>query len=557
MNREVRWEPRRWVSRLMRALIFIVPLILGVAAATIVARMLPEYDSFWSGLAWWAAVLATSFVTINLTDRLARKFLPLAALLDMSLVFPGAAPSRVKVALRTWTTAQLKARVQEAKEQGIDDDPTRAGETVLILVAALNAHDRLTRGHAERTRAFTDVLAEELGVPEHEREKLRWVALLHDVGKLKISEEILNKEGKLDDEEWEAIKHHPQLGDELIAPIRGFLGAWADTILHHHEKYDGTGYPQQLAGGEIAFGARIVAVADAFDAMTARRSYQPAMSSRHALREISENAGSQFDPLVVRAFLNLSASRLRRVMGPLTVLAQLPFVAGFQRFAEWAGSFASGSVAVVAAVAAGIVGPVSVVTPPPAPVAITATTVAPTTTTILEALPAATTTLPPPATTTSTTTTSTTTSTTTTTTVPPTTTTTRPPPTITTTTTTVPPSTTTTTTTTTLPPPTTTTTTTTTIPNTPPVAVNDNATGAISSTIVVWVLDNDWDPDGDPLTVVPFETTDAVGTAACDAFKCTFKRGSGSWDGSPVSFNYTIDDGHGGTARGTATVIAS
>jgi HD-GYP domain-containing protein (c-di-GMP phosphodiesterase class II) len=531
----------------MRVLIFVIPLILGVAAATIVARTLPEYDSFWSGLAWWVAVLATSFVTINLADRLARKFLPLAALLDMSLVFPGAAPSRVKVALRSWTTAQLKARVQEAKERGIDDDPTRAGETVLILVAALNAHDRLTRGHAERTRAFTDVLAEELGVPAEEREKLRWVALLHDVGKLKISEEILNKEGKLDDDEWEAIKHHPQLGDDLIAPIRGFLGAWADTILHHHEKYDGTGYPQRLSGSEIAFGARIVAVADAFDAMTARRSYQPAMSPRHALREISENAESQFDPMVVRAFLNLSANRLRRVMGPLAVLAQLPFVAGFQRFAEWAGSFASGSVAVVAAVAAGIVGPISVVTPPPAPMAITTTTVAPTTTAVAAA-PTTTTTLPPP-TTTSTTTTSATTTTTTTTTVPPTTTTTRPPP---TTTTTMSP--TTTTTTTTAAPPPTTTTTTTTIPNTAPVAVNDKAFGGIDSTIVVWVLDNDWDPDGDPLIIEPFETTDANGTAACDAFKCTFKRGSGSWNGGEIGFNYTINDGKGGTARGTFKV---
>ena len=360
MNREVRWQPRKWVSRLLRVLVFIIPLILGVAAATIVARMLPRYDSLVGGIAWWSLVLAVSFLVVNITDRITRTFLPLASLLSMSLVFPGAAPSRVKVALRTWTTAQLKARIQEAREQGIDDDPTRAGETVLVLVAALNAHDRLTRGHAERTRAFVDVLAEELGVPEEEREKLRWVALLHDVGKLKISEDVLNKEGRLDDDEEEVIKEHPTLGDELVRPIKPFLGQWADTILHHHERYDGNGYPLGLAGSEIAFGARIVAVADAFDAMTARRSYQAALSPRFALRELSENAGSQFDPVVVRAFLNISASRLRRVMGPLTVLAQVPFVAGFQRAAEWMGSVASGSLAVATAVAAGLVGPISV-----------------------------------------------------------------------------------------------------------------------------------------------------------------------------------------------------
>lgn len=547
MSREVRWHPRKWVSRLVRVLVFVIPLILGVAAATIVARLLPRYDSLISGIAWWAVVLAVSFVVVNLTDRVARTFLPLASLLDMSLLFPGAAPSRVKVALRTWTTAQLKARIQEAREKGIDDDPTRAGETVLVLVAALNAHDRLTRGHAERTRAFVDVLAEELGVPIEEREKLRWVALLHDVGKLKIAESILNKEGKLDDDEWHAIKKHPTLGDELIQPIKPFLGSWADTILHHHERWDGTGYPLGVSGNEIAFGARIVAVADAFDAMTARRSYQAAMSPRFALRELSENAGSQFDPLVVRAFLNISASRLRRVMGPLTVLAQVPFVAGFQRAAEWLGTVASGSVAVAAAVAAGLVGPISVsqaplVEPPP-----TTTTViaAPTTTT--------TTTLPPTTTSTTvapttTTTTATTTTTTTTTTVPPTTTT--RPPTRTTTTTTVPP-----TTTTTVPPPTTTSTTE--APNTAPVAVNDSASGNIASTIVINVLDNDFDADEDPLAIVSFEidpgSPESEGTLTCNVQRCNYK-GIDGWDGTAFVFSYLVGDGRGGFARASVTV---
>lgn len=545
MNREVRWQPRKWVSLLLRVLVFVIPLILGVAAATMVAQLLPRYDSLVGGIAWWSLVLAVSFLVVNLTDRMTRTFLPLASLLSMSLVFPGAAPSRVKVALRTWTTAQLKARIQEAREQGIDDDPTRAGETVLVLVAALNAHDRLTRGHAERTRAFVDVLAEELGVPQEEREKLRWVALLHDVGKLKISEDVLNKEGKLNDDEWEVIREHPTLGDELIRPIKPFLGQWADTILHHHERYDGAGYPLGLAGSEIAFGARIVAVADAFDAMTARRSYQAALSPRFALRELSDNAGSQFDPVVVRAFLNISASRLRRLMGPLTVLAQVPFVAGFQRAAEWMGSVASGSIAVATAVAAGLVGPISVSqTPADVPPPTTTVIAAPTTTTTA---PPPTTTVAPPATTTSTTTTSTTTSTTTTTTAPPPTTT-SPPPSTTTTTTAPPP----TTTTTTAPPPTTTTTTTTTAPpNTAPIAVNDSGSGNIGSTIMIWVLDNDYDPDGDALSVVP-QASEANGYE-CDSSRCWFWGPSG-WDGTAFVFSYTIDDGKGGTARAMITV---
>ena len=551
MDREFRWQSRRWVSRLMRALIFILPLILGVIAATVVARRLPEYDTVLGGVGWWAAVLATSFVVINLADRLARKFSPLAALLNMSLVFPGAAPSRVKVALRTWTTSQLKSRVEEARERGLDDDPTRAGETVLMMVASLNAHDRVTRGHAERTRAYVDVLAEELEVPEADREILRWVALLHDVGKLGVSEKILNKEDKLTDEEWEAIRLHPRYGDALISPIREFLGSYADTILHHHERWDGTGYPQGLAGEEICYGARIIAVADAFDAMTARRSYQPAMSARFALRELSDNAGTQFDAVVVRAFLNMSASRLRRVMGPLTALAQLPFVAGFQRAAEWAGSLASGSVAVAAAVATGLVAPISVPATAPTTTTIVVAAPAPTTTTsippTITTLPAtSTSTVPPPPTTTTTSVPPTTTITTTT--VPPTTTTTVPP-----TTTTVPPTTTTTTTTTTVPPTTTTTTTTTETPNTPPIAVNDDASGDANSTIPIFVLANDYDPDGDLLVIVPSDfTTDLGGSVLCTAEMCTY-RGPDPWS-TPDTFTYQIEDGRGGIATASVTI---
>ena len=109
MVRGIKWESRKWASRLLRVAVFVVPLLVGVVAATIVARAIPGYDRFFfGGVIWWAVVLAASFIAVNLADRLARKFLPLAALLDMSLIFPGTAPSRVKVAMRTWTTAQLQ-----------------------------------------------------------------------------------------------------------------------------------------------------------------------------------------------------------------------------------------------------------------------------------------------------------------------------------------------------------------------------------------------------------------------------------------------------------------
>ncbi len=570
----IKWESRRWASRAVRLLVFVIPLVAGVVVATVVATVIPGFDNLAGAIAWWVVVLGSSFAAVNLTDRLARKFLPLAALLDMSLIFPGAAPSRVKVAMRTWTTAQLQRRIREARESGLDDDPTRAGETVLLLVAALNAHDHVTRGHAERTRAFTDVLAEELGVPQEQREKLRWVSLLHDVGKLKIAASVLNKPGRLDEGEWEAIRLHPELGDELVAPIKDFLEPWGDTILHHHERWDGRGYPQGLRGEEINYGARIVAVADAYDAMTAARSYQPARGARAALRELSTNAGTQFDPTVVRAFLDISARQLRRLTGPLAMLAQIPAVAGLQRVAEWAGTATAGTAVVVAAVATGVVVPATVeaaaevptalvttttgpaqpggtdpgvttVTDPAtsttqSPATATTTTSEPTTTTSTTSAPMSTSTTAPPATTTSTTVPAT--SSTTTTTVPPTTTTTTPP----TTTTTVPPTTTTV--------PVTTTTTTAAPANQPPVAQNDSASGNPKSNFQIAVLTNDKDPDGHSLTLVSCATSAQGVTVSVNGNKCSYRHPDPeSWT-TPDTFTYTISDGHGGTASATVTL---
>ncbi|MGH2589550.1 MAG: HD-GYP domain-containing protein, partial [Actinomycetota bacterium] len=135
-------------------------------------------------------------------ERIARRFLPLATLLKLSMLFPARAPSRFKVARRAGSIRQL----EDLSGPDADGDAGRAAEAILTLVAALGAHDRRTRGHAERVRVYTDMIADELELPEFDRHRLRWSALLHDIGKLSIDASILNKADPLTAEEWSVLR---------------------------------------------------------------------------------------------------------------------------------------------------------------------------------------------------------------------------------------------------------------------------------------------------------------------------------------------------------------
>ena len=229
------------------------------------------------------------------------------------------------VALRAGNLGSAAKR-QAALATAAGTDRAEGVEAVLTLAAALSAHDRATRGHSERVRAYTELICEELKLPTEDRLRLRWASLLHDVGKMAVPASLLNKTGALDDDEWATLRRHPEEGARLTTSLATWLGPWAAAVRHHHERWDGKGYPHGLSGTDIQLGARIVAVADAYEVMTSARAYKEPFSPAEARRRLAADAGHHFDPAVVRAFLNVSLGRLRIGAGALTWFAQLPFL---------------------------------------------------------------------------------------------------------------------------------------------------------------------------------------------------------------------------------------
>lgn len=184
--------------------------------------------------------------------------------------------------------------------------------TVLSLLRAVEVKDGYTRAHSERVAYASVLIARQLGLPKQRVVSLRYAALLHDVGKLGVPTRLLTKSGPLDADERETIQRHPQCGADLVRDL-DFLGEGRDGILHHHERMDGRGYPSGLAGDAIPEFARIIAVADAFDAMTSTRSYRRSRPIEAALTELDRCSDDQFDRRMVGAL----HSALRRYGWPL------------------------------------------------------------------------------------------------------------------------------------------------------------------------------------------------------------------------------------------------
>ena len=177
-------------------------------------------------------------------------------------------------------------------------------ESILALAKTIELKDHTTGEHVEHTVHYVTEISSALGLSHEESELVKQASILHDLGKIGISEKILNKKGKLDKKEYDEIKKHPQIAADILRPVQ-FLHGLIPFIFYHHERWDGKGYPSGIKGDEIPIGARIIAIADVYEALTSNRPYRKAYSKKKAVQIIKDGSGKQFDPRIVTAFLKV------------------------------------------------------------------------------------------------------------------------------------------------------------------------------------------------------------------------------------------------------------
>jgi HD domain-containing protein len=355
-----RWRRRPVLRGAIRVAVVLAPALAAAGVAILFSRTVPLPADLAGTVMWCAGALAATAAAWLISAELLQRTLPLATLLDLTLIFPDSVPSRFAILRRKVDRAQIETHLRRLREKADPESGERA-QLILELAVALSIHDSRTRGHSERVRMFTDLVAHELHLHQRDIDRLRWAALLHDIGKLAVAPEILNKPHRPDDDELESLRTHPTEGYRLIAPLHRWLGAWAATVRDHHERFDGTGYPNGLRGSAISLGGRIVAVTDSYETMTAGRPYRNALSVKAAREELVRRSGTHFDPYVVRAFLAISLGRLWPVVGIGAVIAEVPLLGPISlRLSQLGSRSVSGVVAAGATatlVVAGLAGP--------------------------------------------------------------------------------------------------------------------------------------------------------------------------------------------------------
>jgi diguanylate cyclase (GGDEF)-like protein/putative nucleotidyltransferase with HDIG domain len=243
----------------------------------------------------------TVSIGVSTSPEMATKREQLIMLADQAL-YKTKYNSRNKVQLYSSVIDELKGNYDFSSKD--EDEVIQSLKTFLMII---NSKDRYTYGHTERIMEYAELLAQKVGLSPSEVKNVRYGALLHDIGKVEVSSELLNKSTSLNPEEWETIKMHVIWGEQMVERIKE-LQLCLPMIRHHHERFDGKGYPDQLSGYEIPLAARILTIADCFDAMTTTRPYQKAKEINEALEEIIRCSGTQFDPELVQPFIEVIAT---------------------------------------------------------------------------------------------------------------------------------------------------------------------------------------------------------------------------------------------------------
>jgi putative two-component system response regulator len=244
----------------------------------------------------------------RLREREETRLLPvliLTALEDKTNLVRGLESGANDFLSKPFDRIELVARVRSLlRIKHLTDRLEDAHHIIYTLAATIEARDAHTHEHIERVTLYAQALARRVGFDEGRIETLRDGALLHDVGKIGVRDGVLNKPGPLNEEEFKEMKAHTGIGDRICRPLKSLGEVALDMIRHHHERYDGKGYPDGLKGEEISVEARILAVADAYDAMTSDRPYRKGLSPREAIERLQQGAGTQWDSALVKEFVS-------------------------------------------------------------------------------------------------------------------------------------------------------------------------------------------------------------------------------------------------------------
>lgn len=218
----------------------------------------------------------------------------------------------IESALKSVDQMHLIGQINEELKEKNEELEKAYLDTIGILRQTVEAKDTYTRGHSDRVSEYSVLIGKKLGLDENTIHILKIGGLFHDIGKIGIPDSILLKETKLDDEEYSQIKNHPSIGAHILGDVSMFQDI-IPIVLHHHEKFDGHGYPSQLKGDDIPLVARIAAVADTFDAMTSKRSYRNSLPLEDVIAEIERCKGTQFDPNIADIFLDILKNDYKKI----------------------------------------------------------------------------------------------------------------------------------------------------------------------------------------------------------------------------------------------------